>query len=91
MVNHRGIEANPAKIQALVEMKSPTSVKQVQSLTGRIAALNRFVSKSLDRCNEFFAAIKKIRKDFVWTPECEEGFQKIKQHLGSPPMLAKPQ
>ncbi|XP_074342175.1 uncharacterized protein LOC141679621 [Apium graveolens] len=45
MVNHRGIEANPAKIKALLDMKSPTSVKQVQSLTGRIAALNRFVSK----------------------------------------------
>ncbi|XP_074342516.1 uncharacterized protein LOC141680100 [Apium graveolens] len=54
MVNHRGIEANPAKIKALQDMKSPTSVKQVQSLTGRIAALNRFVSKSSDRCKEFF-------------------------------------
>ncbi|XP_074336585.1 uncharacterized protein LOC141673742 [Apium graveolens] len=52
MVNHRGIEANPAKIKALLDMKSPTSVKQVQSLTGRIAALNRFVSKSSDRCKE---------------------------------------
>ena len=74
IVNHRGIEANPAKIQALMEMKSPTCVKQDQSLTGRIAALNRFVSKSSDRCKEFFAAIKKIGKDFVWTPECEEAF-----------------
>ena len=40
MVNHRGIEANPAKIKALLDMKSPQSVKQVQSLIGRIAALN---------------------------------------------------
>ena len=48
IVNHRGIEANPAKIQALLEMKSSTCVKQVQSLTGRITTLNRFVSKSLD-------------------------------------------
>ena len=35
MVNHRGIEANPTKIRALLDMKSPTSIKQVQSLTGR--------------------------------------------------------
>nr|XP_017245494.1 PREDICTED: uncharacterized protein LOC108217161 [Daucus carota subsp. sativus] len=48
MVNHRGIEANPAKIKALLDMKSPQNVRQVQSLTGRIAALNRFVSKSSD-------------------------------------------
>ena len=91
IVNNRGIEANPAKIRALMEMKSHTCVKQVQSLTGRIAALNRFISKSSDRCKEFFPAIKKIEKDFVWTPECEEAFQKTKQQLGSPLMLAKPQ
>ena len=46
MVNHRGIEANIAKIKALLDMKSPSSVKQVQSLTSRIAALNKFISKS---------------------------------------------
>ncbi|XP_074376858.1 uncharacterized protein LOC141718374 [Apium graveolens] len=90
-VNHRGIEANPTKIRALVDMKSPTSVKQVQNLTGRIAALNRFVSKSSDRCKEFFKEIKGMRKDFVWTPDCEEAFLKIKEQLGNPPMLAKPE
>ncbi|XP_074343050.1 uncharacterized protein LOC141705215 [Apium graveolens] len=52
MVNHRGIKANLTKIKALLDMKSPTSVKQVQSLTGRIAALNRFVSKSSDSVGE---------------------------------------
>ncbi|XP_074375214.1 uncharacterized protein LOC141716974 [Apium graveolens] len=58
------IEANPAKIKALLDMKSPTNVKQVQSLTRRIAALNRFVSKSSDRCKEFFKEIKLAGKDF---------------------------
>ncbi|XP_074373753.1 uncharacterized protein LOC141714114 [Apium graveolens] len=74
----RGIEANPAKIKALLDMKSPTSVKQVQSLTGKIAALNRFVSKSSDRCKEFFKAIKVAGKDFMWTRECEEALRRIK-------------
>ncbi|XP_017217112.1 uncharacterized protein LOC108194669 [Daucus carota subsp. sativus] len=64
MVNHRGIEANPAKIQALLDMRSPSTVKEVQSLTGRVAALNRFVSKSTDRCQEFFKVIKGVGKDF---------------------------
>ncbi|XP_074365409.1 uncharacterized protein LOC141706557 [Apium graveolens] len=67
IVNHRGIEVNPAKIKALMDMKSPTNVKQVQSLTGRNSALNRFVSKSSDRYKEFFKAIKLAGKDFVWT------------------------
>ncbi|KAK1399685.1 hypothetical protein POM88_009548 [Heracleum sosnowskyi] len=89
IVNHRGIEANPAKIKALVEMRSPHNIKEVQSLTGRIAALNRFVSKSSDKCREFFAAIKK-GKNFEWSPECEAAFTKIKEQLGSPPLLSKP-
>ncbi|XP_074355952.1 uncharacterized protein LOC141695617 [Apium graveolens] len=67
------------------------SVKQVQSLTGRIAALNRFVSKSSDRYKELFKAIKGRGKDFLWTPYCEEAFLKIKEQLGNPPMLAKPE
>ena len=91
MVNHRGIEANPVKIKALLDIKSPTTIKQVQSLTGRIAALNRFVSKSSEKCKEFFKAIKGVSKDFEWTVECEDAFVKIKKQLGEPPLLAKPQ
>ena len=50
MVNHRGIEANPEKIQALIDMLSPTKMKEVQSLTGRVAALSRFISRATDKC-----------------------------------------
>ncbi|XP_074377483.1 uncharacterized protein LOC141719006 [Apium graveolens] len=89
IVNHRGIEANPAKIKALLEMRSLRNVREVQSLTGRIAALNRFVSKSSDKCKEFFSVIKK-GKNFEWTAECEEAFTKIKEQLGNPPLLSKP-
>nr|XP_023906147.1 uncharacterized protein LOC112017924 [Quercus suber] len=42
MVSHRGIEANPDKIQAILDMKPRRRVKEVQYLTRRVAALNRF-------------------------------------------------
>ncbi|XP_074373606.1 uncharacterized protein LOC141713947 [Apium graveolens] len=45
---------------------------------------------SSDRCKEFFKAIKLAGKDFVWTPECEDAFKRIKEQLGNPPMLSKP-
>ena len=45
MVSQRGIEVNPNKIQAILKMEPPKNVKEVQSLTGRVATLNRFVSK----------------------------------------------
>ena len=45
MVNQRGIEANPEKIRALLEMQSPHKLEEVQSLAGRITTLSRFVSR----------------------------------------------
>ena len=67
MVSHRGIEANPNKIQAILDMKPLQNIKEVQSLTGRVAALNRFVSKAIDKCLPFFKVLKKA---FEWMDEC---------------------
>ena len=67
MVSYRGIEANPDKIQAILDMKPPQNLKEVQSLTGRVAALNKFVSKSTDKCLPFFRVLKKA---FEWTDDC---------------------
>ena len=54
MVSQRGIEADPEKIQAILDMGSPRRRKEVQKLTGCIAALNRFVSRSTDSCPSLF-------------------------------------
>ena len=59
MVSYRGIEANSDKIQAILNMKPPQNVKEVQSLIGRVVALNRFVSKAIDKCLPFFKVLKK--------------------------------
>ena len=39
MISQRGIEANPKKVKAILEMTSPRNVKEVQKLTRRVAAL----------------------------------------------------
>uniref|UniRef100_A0A2N9I9G2 Uncharacterized protein n=1 Tax=Fagus sylvatica TaxID=28930 RepID=A0A2N9I9G2_FAGSY len=88
MVSQRGIEANPDKIKAVLEMTPPRSTKEVQSLTGRVAALNRFVSRATDKCLPFF---KTLRKAFVWTDECQESFEELKRYLTSPPLLSPSQ
>ena len=69
MVSHRRIEANPNKIREILEMEPPKNIKDVQSLTGRVATLNRFVSKATDKCLPFF---KILRKAFEWTDECNK-------------------
>ena len=67
MVSQRGIEVNPEKIRAIMELEPPMTVKEVQSLNGKIAALNRFISKATDKCLPFFCT---LRKSFEWTDEC---------------------
>ena len=71
MISQRGIKANPEKVQAIINVASPRTVKEVQKLTGRIAALNRFVSRATDKCLPFF---KTLKQAFAWTDECEEAF-----------------
>ena len=85
IVSQRGIEANPEKVRAILEMSLPRTTKEVQSLTGRVAALNRFVSKATDKCLPFF---KTLKKAFAWTEECETAFQELKHYLSNPPLLS---
>ncbi|KAI5310959.1 hypothetical protein L3X38_045482 [Prunus dulcis] len=70
-------------------MKSPATTKEIQSLTGKAAALNRFFSRSTDKCRPFFKALKKGHKG-KWDDECEVDFQNLKTYLISPPLLSKP-
>ena len=59
MVSQRGIEENPKKVRAILKMSSPKTIKEVQSLIRRVAALNRFVSKVMDKCLPFFKTLKR--------------------------------
>ena len=68
-----------------MELEPPRTVKAVQSLNGKVAALNRFISKATDKCLPFFRA---LRKSFEWTDECEKAFEELKKYLSSPPLLS---
>jgi hypothetical protein len=71
IISQRGIEANPEKISAITSMKAPTCIKDIQKLTGCMAALNRFISKLGERGLPFFKLLKHQEK-FVWTPEVDQ-------------------
>jgi len=90
LLTERGIEANPDKCAAIINMRSPSNVKEVQRLTGRMAALSRFLAKSGDRGLPYFQCLKKNER-FQWTYRCEEAFQKLKEYLSKPPVLCKPE
>ncbi|XP_068498252.1 uncharacterized protein [Phaseolus vulgaris] len=90
LLTERGIEANPDKCAAILAMRSPAIVKEVQQFTGRMAALSRFVSASGEKGHPYIQCLKRNNK-YVWTRECEEAFMKLKEYLASPPVLCKPQ
>ena len=82
LVSHRGIEASAKQIRAITEMGPPRSVKDVQKLTGCMAALNRFISRLGEKGLPFFKLLKKKDK-FEWTEEANEAFKKLKAYLTS--------
>ena len=59
LLTERGIEANPDKCAAIIGMRSPANVKEVQQLTGRMAALSRFLSASGDKGYPYFQCLRK--------------------------------
>jgi len=72
-----------------MNLQSPACIRDVQRLTGRVAALSRFISRSSEKCHLFFSTLRKS-KDFEWTPACEQALQDLKRYLTSPPFLSKP-
>jgi hypothetical protein len=89
IISHRGIEANPKKISAITSMKAPTCIKDVQKLTGCMAALNRFISKLGERGLPFFKLLKHQEK-FAWTLEADQALAQLKDFLSKPPVLTAP-
>ena len=67
-----------------MELGPLRTVKEEQNLNGKIAALNKFVSKVTEKCLPFF---RTLRKSFEWTDECHKVFEDLKKYLSSPPLF----
>ena len=89
LVSHRGIEASAKQIRAITEMGPLRSVKDVQKLTGYMAALNRFISRLGEKGLPFFKLLKKTDK-FEWIEEANEAFKRLKAYLTSSSVLIPP-
>ncbi|XP_075645609.1 uncharacterized protein LOC142616695 [Castanea sativa] len=90
LITERGIEVNPDQIEAVKRLKPPGNPKEVQKLTGILAALNRLISKFANRCQPFYQLLKKW-KGFQWDEECDRAFQDLKEYLGRAPALSAPE
>ena len=82
IIGPKGVRANPEKKKAIISMVEPSTKKEVQKLTGRIAALNRFISKSAEHSLPFFKALRGGDK-VEWGPEQSKAFQQLKNYMAS--------
>ncbi|GJR83291.1 reverse transcriptase domain-containing protein [Tanacetum coccineum] len=91
-VSTNGLRACPEKADAVLSLPSPRCIKDVQKLNGKLASLNRFLSKSAEKSLPFFKTLKKCTKksDFQWTPEAEEAFKQMKKLIAELPTLTAP-
>ncbi|XP_048501500.1 uncharacterized protein LOC104893263 [Beta vulgaris subsp. vulgaris] len=90
MVSKRGIDANPDKVQAIMSLPEPKGVKDIQRLTGRMAALTRFISKSADKALPFFVLLRGNKK-FEWGEEQSKAFLAVKERLTKLPTISRPE
>ncbi|GJU36581.1 reverse transcriptase domain-containing protein [Tanacetum coccineum] len=92
IITPEGIKPCPSKTEAVLQISSPLTIKEVQSLNGKLASLNRFLSKSAETSLPLFKTLKKCIKksDFHWTPEAKQAFKQLKQHLSELPLLVAP-
>jgi ribonuclease HI len=89
MVSKWGIQTNPQKIEALRRMQPPSNRKEVQRLTGRIASLNRFISKAAERSLPFFKMLR-ANSVFQWGAEQQQAFEDLKKYLEEAAVMTKP-
>uniref|UniRef100_A0A2N9J0X2 Reverse transcriptase/retrotransposon-derived protein RNase H-like domain-containing protein n=1 Tax=Fagus sylvatica TaxID=28930 RepID=A0A2N9J0X2_FAGSY len=89
MVTQRGIEANPNQITAILNLKPPKTIWDIQRLTEMAVALNCFISRSAEKCCPFFNLIKKD-KNFQWANQSDQAFEQLKAYLTTASLLATP-
>ncbi|GJR48380.1 reverse transcriptase domain-containing protein [Tanacetum coccineum] len=90
IVSTQGIKACPEKVEVVVKLHSPQTLKEAQSLNGKLASLNRFLSKSAEKSLPFFKTLKRcVKSDFQWTPEAKKAFQSMKECIAGLPMVTQ--
>lgn len=89
IIDGQGLRTDPEKVQAMVNIPPPTNAKEVRSFLGMVSWYRRFVEGFSSIATPLTELTKKNFK-FVWTPECDAAFTRLKECLISPPVLARP-
>ena len=86
IVSERGIEVDPEKIKAILDMPSLMTKREIRGFLGRLQYISHFIAKLTDICEPIFCLLRK-NQPIVRNDDCQRPFEKIKECLLSPPVL----
>ena len=89
IVSERGIEVDPEKIRAILDMLAPRTEKEIMGFLGKLQYISRFIARLTDICEPIFRLLRK-NQPTVWSNDCQPTFERIKECLISPPVLVLP-
>jgi len=89
IVSQKGIEVDPDKVRAILEMPHPCMEKEIRGFLGRLNYFVRFISQLTSTCEPIFKLLRKNQTK-EWNEDCQVAFEKIKQYLQEPPILRPP-
>jgi len=89
MITQRGIEANPDKCEAILSMRSLSSLKEVQRLNWKLTTFSRFLSKLVEKAKLLYKLLKGPH-NFKWSNRCQEMFHNLERDIVALPILASP-
>jgi len=89
IVSQKGIEVDPNKVRAIIQMPHPCTKKEIRGFLGRLNYIARFISHLTSTCEPIFKLLRKNQPQ-EWNEECQVAREKIKQYLQEPPVLRPP-
>ncbi|KAL8134287.1 hypothetical protein AgCh_009360 [Apium graveolens] len=89
VVSGRGIELDPAKVEAITNWPRPSNVTEVRSFLGLAGYYRRFVEGFSSIALPLTQLMRKGIK-FEWNDDREKSFQELKKRLVSAPILVLP-
>ncbi|GJV94705.1 reverse transcriptase domain-containing protein [Tanacetum coccineum] len=90
LITKHGIKPSNSKVKEIIDLKPPRTLKEIQSLNGKLATLSQFFSKGADKSLSFFKALKSCtdKKIIQWIADADEAFLKMKEFIEIPMLTA---
>ena len=87
-VTDKGISLDEDKISAIRNFPRPTNITQMRAFLGMANQFTSFTKELSEAATPLRALLRKeASTNFVWTPEADAAFEKVKEFLSSPPLL----